>query len=102
MADQLGVEDRFNLVDVAVVDRQAGVAADDQLLDDRLDRLIEVDAVDIVARHQDVVDGDFVQRQQAFGQVQALVGVGFIGGVAVGIVVVVHGHGMALHAKRAQ
>ncbi|MNG31565.1 hypothetical protein D3C84_1173950 [compost metagenome] len=61
MADQLGIEDCFNLVDVAVVHRQAGVAADDQLLDDALDRLVEADAVHFVARYQDVVDGHLVQ-----------------------------------------
>ncbi|MNO83832.1 hypothetical protein D3C76_751570 [compost metagenome] len=61
VADQLGIEDCFNLVDVAVVHRQAGVAADDQLLDDALDRLVEADAVHFVARYQDVVDGHLVQ-----------------------------------------
>ncbi|MNT01194.1 hypothetical protein D3C72_1356500 [compost metagenome] len=65
MADQLGVEDCFDLVDIAVIDRQAGVAADDQLFDDLFDRIVEVDPVDVIARYQNVIDGDLVQRQQA-------------------------------------
>ncbi|MNN38066.1 hypothetical protein D3C81_1520430 [compost metagenome] len=101
MADQLGVEDRFNLVDIVVIDRQARVAADDQLLNDAFDRVIQVDAIDFVARHQDVVDGDFVQRLQAVEQAMAcrLVLLVF---VEVVILLRVQGHRRRLCAERAQ
>ena len=62
MADLPGVEHRFDLVDVAVEHRQARAFVVAQLFDDLFDRVVEVDAVDIAAWHQNVVDRDVVQR----------------------------------------
>ncbi|MNN43124.1 hypothetical protein D3C81_1573450 [compost metagenome] len=84
-----------------MVDRQAGVAADDQLLDDAPDRLVEVDAVHFVARYQDVVDGDLVQRLQAVEQAVAGCFVLLVFVKVVGFLRV-QGHGRRLHAERAQ
>ncbi|MNP28626.1 hypothetical protein D3C76_1216010 [compost metagenome] len=84
-----------------MVDRQAGVAADDQLLDDAFDRLVEVDAIHFVARHQDVVDGDLVQRLQAVEQAMARCFVLFILIKVVGILRM-QGHSGGLCTERAQ
>ncbi|MNJ59291.1 hypothetical protein D3C77_549680 [compost metagenome] len=84
-----------------MIDRQASVAADDQLLDDLFDRIVEVDAVDVVARHQDVIDGDLVQGQQTLRQVQAVVGLVIIV-IAFAAIQFVQGHGMWLNTERAQ
>ncbi|MNP11061.1 hypothetical protein D3C76_1032340 [compost metagenome] len=101
VADQLGIEDRFNLVDIVVIDRQPGVPADDQLLDDAFDRLVQIDTIDFVARHQDVVDGDFVQRLQTIEQPVAHWLVRFVF-VEVVILLWVQGHRRRLRTERAQ
>ncbi|MNS98366.1 hypothetical protein D3C72_1327300 [compost metagenome] len=63
--DLPGVEHRFNLIDVAMEHRQACALVMPQLFDDFFDRVIEVDAVDVTARHQNVVDRNIVQRMNA-------------------------------------
>ncbi|MNP35803.1 hypothetical protein D3C76_1291520 [compost metagenome] len=65
MADLPGIEHRFDLVDITVEQRQARAIVVAQLLDDFLDRVVEVDPVDFTARYQNVVDRDVVQRVDA-------------------------------------
>ncbi|MNE07617.1 hypothetical protein D3C80_1002420 [compost metagenome] len=86
-------------------DRQAGVTADDQLFDDGLDRIVQVDAVDFAARHQDVVDGNFFQCLDAAGQlrlVRASVIGEFVEQVAAVLFVVLLGDGAAFCCERLQ
>ena len=59
------MEDPFHVVDVASVEREAGVEAVRQALDDVLDGILEVYAVYLVAGHHDVVDLYLLEIQDA-------------------------------------
>ncbi|MOA06050.1 hypothetical protein D3C78_1256710 [compost metagenome] len=72
--DVSGVEDGFDLVDITVEHRQARALVVAQLFDDFLDGVIEIDAVHVAARYQDVIDGDVVQRVDAWQRVRAACG----------------------------
>ena len=63
--DVAGVEDGFDLVDVVVKHRQACARCLAQLLNQVFDLVVEVQAFDFVARDQDIVDRDVVQRMDA-------------------------------------
>ena len=63
--DVAGIEDGFDLVDVVVKHRQACARGLAQLLNQVFDRVVEVQAFDFVARDQDIVDRDVVQRMDA-------------------------------------
>ena len=59
------MEDAFDLVDVAAVEWHACMLRMHDLLEDLGGRIIEIDRVDLLARDHDVVDGDFLEIQDA-------------------------------------
>ncbi|MNE64940.1 hypothetical protein D3C80_1603820 [compost metagenome] len=63
--DLAHVDDAFDLVDVVAEHRQAGVAGVAQLADDGFQLVVEVDALDLVARDHQVVHGDLIQVEHA-------------------------------------
>ena len=50
-----------DVVDIALVNRQAGVLAAADLFEDAFQAVVQVDADDFVARHHDVIDRDIFQ-----------------------------------------
>ncbi|MCY1544173.1 hypothetical protein D9M68_800340 [compost metagenome] len=66
------VHDAFDLVDVVVKQRQAGVGRSGQLIDDRLEIILQVDAGHFVTRDHDVVHRDPFQVEDAKQHVLAV------------------------------
>jgi hypothetical protein len=73
-----------------------------QLFDDFLDRIVEVDAVDFTARHQNVVDRDVVQRMDARQRVRAADAFGFVVMLGSGSSLFLHHFGFALERSQQQ
>jgi len=63
-----------NVVEAPAVDRQIGIAAAGELIHDLIPVGVQIDALDAVARHHDVVHGDFLEIED--GEQHVLVRLG--------------------------
>ena len=64
LADVAQVQHAHDIVDVVAPYRQARVGTGLDAAQDVVVAVVQVDAVDLVARHHDIVDGNLFQRQQ--------------------------------------
>ena len=72
--DGAHVHDAGDIVDVALIERQPGVVAGPQLMDDSGQVVIQVDADSLVARDHDVVDRHLFQIEDAEQHILAAAG----------------------------